>query len=58
MVKYVLLVPLLLLLLYLLSFAKYNWTQKNRLAAVGVLILCLAAAALPVFVLFFGKYEL
>jgi hypothetical protein len=40
------------------SFAKYQWTNKNRLAAVGIAILGLAAAAFPVYLFFFGDFEI
>lgn len=56
--KYIIVVLLFAELIYLLSFAKYNWVKKNRLAAIGSAIIGLAAFALPLFLIFFGKYEL
>jgi len=55
---YILLVPLLVLLMYLASFAKYQWSKKNRLAAAGIAILGIAAAAFPVYLFFFGYYDI
>jgi hypothetical protein len=37
---------------YMSSFAKYNWDRQNRLGAAGVLLLALAAAVLPLIVIF------
>jgi hypothetical protein len=40
------------------SFARYNWAKKNRLAAIGSLIIGLAAVLLPLYIIFYGNYEL
>lgn len=56
--KYLIIIFLTLLLIYLLSFARYNWTNNNRLAAVGSLIIGLAAVILPLYIMFLGNYEL
>lgn len=45
-------------LCYMLSFAVYNWQNKNRLAAIGAAILGMVACGITYFVLFFGNYEL
>lgn len=33
---------------YLLSYAKYNWAKRNRKAAMGLILMALAAVTLPV----------
>ncbi|HHZ13003.1 MAG: hypothetical protein ACOX1R_03360 [Caldicoprobacterales bacterium] len=33
--------------IYLLSFARYNWNKRNRMAAIGAIIIALAALAMP-----------
>jgi hypothetical protein len=30
-----------------LSYAKYNWNKKNKLGAIGVILLALAAVVVP-----------
>lgn len=54
--KYLLIVFLAALLIYMFSFVSYNWSKKNRLAAIGSIIIALAAAALPLYIVFFGNY--
>lgn len=56
--KYVIGSLLLVLLFYLLSFARHNWKNKNKLAAIGVALLGVTAFGLAYFVLFLGDYEL
>ena len=56
--KYIIVVLLIAELIYLLSFAKYNWVKKNRLAAIGSAIIGLAAFLLPLYLIFWGKYEI
>ncbi len=46
------------MLLYMFSFAGYNWREGSKLAAVGSAFLALAACGLGLFVLFSGLYEL
>lgn len=55
--KYIIVVPLFALLIYQLSFAKYNWTKKNRIAAIGSVIIGILAFVLPLYLIFWGKYE-
>ena len=43
----------LLLSLYPLSYAKYNWRKKQRFQAVGMVLAVIAMLALAVYVLFF-----
>jgi len=45
------------LLVYMLSFAKYNWTKNNKLAAAGAALIGVAAFALAFYVIFFAKAE-
>ena len=56
--KYIIVVLLFAELIYLLSFAKYNWVKKNRLAAIGSAIIGLAAFLLPLYLIFWRKYEI
>ncbi len=56
--KFITTVGLLAMLLYMFSFARYNWREKSKLAAVGSALLALAACGLGLFVLFSGLYEL
>ncbi|MDI9476158.1 MAG: hypothetical protein ACOX0L_09250 [Natronincolaceae bacterium] len=56
--KYVMVIPLLIMLFYLLSFSRYNWKNNNKLAAIGSAILGITAFTLACFVLFSGNYEL
>ena len=56
--KYIIVVLLFAELIYLLSFAKYNCVKKNRLAAIGSAIIGLAAFLLPLYLIFWGKYEI
>ena len=55
--KYIIVVPLFALLIYQLSFAKYNWTKKNWIAAIGSVIIGILAFVLPLYLIFWGKYE-
>ncbi len=43
---------LLIMAVYPISYAKYNWDHKNRLGAVGMILLTLASIALPAIILF------
>lgn len=54
--EYLIIVFLVALLIYMFSFARYNWGNKNRLAAIGSLIIGIAAALLPLYIIFFGNY--
>lgn len=56
--KYVIGCLLLVLLFYLFSFARFNWKSKNKLAAIGVVLLGITAVGLVYFVLFVGDYEI
>jgi len=38
---------------YSLSYARYSWDKKNKLAAIGVIILVVLSVALPVLFMFF-----
>lgn len=53
MMNILLILILLLVFIHMLSFAKYNWEQRNKLGAVGAIILALAALILPLVVMFF-----
>jgi hypothetical protein len=55
--KYIISVIPLGVMLYLFSFAKFNWTRKNKLAAVGSILIGIAAFAFPVFLMFFTDFE-
>lgn len=56
--KYVVGFLVLILLFYLLSFAKYNWKNNNKTGAIGVLMIVLAAFIFSFIVLFVGDYEI
>jgi len=56
--KYVLTILLLAVLLYILSFARYNWIKKNKLAAVGAALIGITAVGFSLFVSFFSRYEI
>lgn len=45
--KYILLFFLLILSIYPLSYAKYNWDKKNKSGAVGCVFLAVAAVVMP-----------
>lgn len=44
-------------MIYLFSFAKFNWTRKNKLAAVGSILIGVAAFAVPIILMFFTDFE-
>lgn len=56
--KYFIGALLLVMLFYILSFTKYNWKNKNKLAAIGAAIIGISAFSLSFFVLFIGSYEI
>ncbi len=47
--KYFILAPVLYIFIYLLSFAKYNWDRRNKMAAIGSIIIAIAAIVMPLF---------
>jgi hypothetical protein len=51
--KYVVILPLLIFLFYMITFTVHNWSKQSKPAAVGAAILALAAAALSTYYLFF-----
>lgn len=51
--KYVIILFLLVISMYPLSYAKYNWNEGNKLGAIGTIILAAAAIAIPSMMLFF-----
>ncbi len=56
--KYVLTILLLAVLIYILSFARYNWIKKNKLAAVGTAFIAITAVGFSLFVVFFSGFEI
>jgi uncharacterized membrane protein YobD (UPF0266 family) len=44
---------LLLICIYTISFAVWNWKNGNKTGAVMVFLLCAATAVLPVYIAFF-----
>lgn len=56
--KYIIIIFLLLVFIYQMSFVKYNWTKKNKPAAVGSAILGVLGLLLPLFVMFSDKFEI
>jgi len=49
--KYVAVIFVLSSVFHLLSFAKYNWNKKNRMAAAGAILLGLLSIILPAIVI-------
>jgi hypothetical protein len=56
--KYIATVFLLMLLSYILSFARYNWKNNNWIAAIGSAVLGFAAFGISFILIFFGSYEM
>lgn len=50
--KYVVMMLILMPSLYTLSFAKYNWKMKNRMAAAGAAIAAIVSIILPAALLY------
>ncbi|HPM00037.1 MAG TPA: hypothetical protein PLS45_09150 [Bacillota bacterium] len=50
---YIVILFLIILSIYPLSYAKYNWDRKNKLGAIGTIILAMAAIAVPSILLLF-----
>jgi len=48
---FIILPALLILAVYPLSYAKYNWDHKNKLGAVGMILLTLISIVLPTIML-------
>ncbi len=49
--KFVASIIILLSTLHILSFAKYNWSKKNKTAAVGAILLAILSILLPAIVM-------
>ncbi|NLM62092.1 MAG: hypothetical protein GX193_08465 [Clostridiales bacterium] len=43
-----------LFLYYMSTFAAHNWRRRNKLAAVGIVLIALSAAVLPIILIFLG----
>jgi len=52
--KYIVLVLLSMLSVYMYSFGKYNWQNNNKIAAAGIALLTLTSIIIPVMVVFFN----
>lgn len=50
--RYFLIISALLVSINTFSFAKYNWSKKNRLASVGAILVALVSILLPVILTF------
>ena len=50
--KYIVMAFILVIFIYSLSFVKYNWKKKNKMAAVGVILLSMVSVVLPVILLY------
>lgn len=55
MSRIVTMIILLWVFLYTISYGKWEWQKKNRLAGAMVVIIALAALVLPVYLLFFRE---
>ncbi|NMB96974.1 MAG: hypothetical protein GYA02_10255 [Clostridiaceae bacterium] len=51
MMVYIAVIVLGLVSFYLLTFARHNWKKNNKMAAVGIVLLALAAFVYPVVIL-------
>jgi len=51
--RYIIMLFLIIISIYPLSYAKYNWDRKNKLVAIGTIILTMAAIAVPSILLLF-----
>ncbi|HZJ83018.1 MAG TPA: hypothetical protein VFD57_04320 [Clostridia bacterium] len=49
--NYIMLILPLCVSAYLLSFAKYNWDRRNKMAAIGAALIAVAAIVMPFFIL-------
>lgn len=45
--KYIIILFLLIMSIHPLSYAKYNWGKKNKLGAIGAILLAIAAVVFP-----------
>lgn len=45
--KYIVILFLLIMSIHPFSYAKYNWDKKNKLGAIGVILLAMAAVVVP-----------
>jgi len=50
---YIAVLFLIILSIYPLSYAKYNWDRKNRLGAAGTILLAISAVVVPSILLLF-----
>ncbi len=50
--KYPIIILILIILIYPLSFAMYNWNNDNKTAAIGTVLITLASLILPFYILF------
>jgi len=50
---YIVILFLIILSIYPLSYAKYNWDRENKLGAIGTIILAMAAITVPSILLLF-----
>lgn len=53
--KYIALIFILWSVTYILSFAKYNLSNKNKMAAAGSILLAFLIVALPTIIAFLNK---
>ena len=49
--RYTVILFLIVLSIYPLSYAKYNWNKENKLGAIGVILLVIAAVVFPSMIL-------
>lgn len=53
--NYIAAIFILFSVMYILSFAKYNISKKNKIAAAGAILLAFLTVALPVIVMFMER---
>ncbi|HZK35075.1 MAG TPA: hypothetical protein VFD33_07185 [Bacillota bacterium] len=49
--KYMIMIIPLFVSMYLLSFAKHSWDNQNKKAAIGTIVIAIAAIVMPLFAL-------
>ena len=50
--KWIMIIFLVVISLYPMNYAKYNWSNKNKLGAIGVALLVILSVLLPTVMLF------
>lgn len=51
--KYIIILFLIILSIYPFSYARFNWNKENKLGAVGIVLIAIAAIIVPSMLLLF-----